>query len=214
MKKYKGLRILPGSEDDLLTVRIDIDRPVFEHEKYEPKYGAMAGDGFLAFVLLVFGCNLFLGWISPKDRDQSFVIFIPLFFFGILFFRKWKRRYSEYLGYQEKATRALARICESEVMRYEDGTPAKTVLKLMVDTTGGYRYLYLDVDDPEWTSPITGMIYVRAYENHVRLDDTEEIRENGTEEMEENGSEETWKNRTEELGENETQEIRGNENER
>lgn len=136
MKKYKGLEILPGTEDDLLTVRIDIDRPV------------------------------------------------------------------------------LARICESEVMRYEDGTPVKTVLKLMVDTTGGYRYLYLDVDDPEWTSPITGMIYVRAYENHVRLDDTEEIQENGTEEMEENGSEETWKNRTEELGENETQEIRGNENER
>ena len=58
-------------------------------------------------------------------------------------------------------------------MRYEDGTPVKTVLKLMVDTTEGYRYLYLTVDDPEWTSPITGMIYLRAYKNHVRLDDTE-----------------------------------------
>lgn len=196
MKKYKGLEILPGTEDDLLTVRIDIDRPVFEHEKYEPKYGAMAGDGFLAFVLLVFGCNLFLGWISQKDRDQSFVIFMPLFFFGILFFRKWKRRYSEYQGYQH-APRALARICESEVMRYEDGTPVKTVLKLMVDTTGGYRYLYLDVDDPEWTSPITGMIYVRAYENHVRLAETEEMRESATEE--------TWEFATEEISENENE---------
>lgn len=213
MKKYKGLEILPGTEDDLLTVQIDVDRPVFEHEKYQPKYFAMVRNGFLAFAFLGFGCNFFLSWITRKERDQSYVIFGALFFFGILCFRKWKRYYSEYIGYQN-APHVLARICESEVMRYEDGTPAKTVLKLMVDTTGGYRYLYLDVDDPEWTSPITGMIYVRAYENHVRLDDTEEIQENGTEEMEENGSEETWKNRTEELGENETQEIRGNENER
>ena len=209
MKKYKGLKILPGSEDDLLTVRIDVDRPVFEHEKFKPKYFAIIRNGFLAFVFIVFGCSSFLDWIARKERDQSYIIFVALFFFGILFFRKWKRYYSEYEG-NRVAPRALARICESEVMRYEDGTPVKTVLKLMVDTTGGYRYLYLDVDDPEWTSPITGMIYLRAYENHVRLDETEkrqenvaeEIRENGIEEIWGNGIEETWKNGAEEITEN------------
>ena len=52
MKKYKGLEILPGTEDDLLAVRIDIDRPVFEHEKYKPKYFAIVRNGFLAFAFL------------------------------------------------------------------------------------------------------------------------------------------------------------------
>ena len=208
MKKYKGLEILPGTEDDLLTVRIDIDRPVFEHEKYKPKYSAIVRNGFLAFVFLGFGCNSFLSWITQKERDQSYIIFGALFFFGILCYRKWKRYYSEYSGYQH-APRALARICESEVMRYEDGTPAKTVLKLMVDTTGGYRYLYLDVDDPEWTSPITGMIYVRAYENHVRLAETEEMRDTeeiqDAEEIRESASGEMWEFATEEISENENE---------
>ncbi|MBR4733843.1 MAG: hypothetical protein IK081_13865 [Lachnospiraceae bacterium] len=208
MKKYKGLEILPGTEDDLLTVRIDIDRPVFEHEKYKPKYSAIVRNGFLAFVFLGFGCNSFLSWITQKERDQSYIIFGALFFFGILCYRKWKRYYSEYSGYQH-APRALARICESEVMRYEDGTPVKTVLKLMVDTTGGYRYLYLDVDDPEWTSPITGMIYVRAYENHVRLAETEEMRDTeeiqDAEEIRESASGEMWEFATEEISENENE---------
>ena len=79
----------------------------------------------------------------------------------------------------------------------------------MVDTTGGYRYLYLDVDDPEWTSPITGMIYVRAYENHVRLAETEEMRDTeeiqDAEEIRESATGEMWEFATEEISENENE---------
>ena len=82
---------------------------------------------------------------------------------------------SVHIGYHLKATRALARVCNFSRRSSKDGKPEKTVLKLLVDTTDGYRYLYLDVNDPEWTCPIMGLVTIKAYQNYVRMDEAEAV---------------------------------------
>lgn len=175
VEKYRGIMILPGSEEDLLTLQLDEDHPMFEHKKYEPNYEAMMRNGFLALLFLLCGVSAVAEWNRRDGGNMLFLVYGVFFFVGIYFFFKFWQLASVHVGYHVRATRALARVCSFTRRSSKDGTPEKTVLKLLVDTTGGYRYLYLDVNDPEWTCPIMGLVTIRAYQNHVRMDKSEEV---------------------------------------
>lgn len=174
VEKYRGIKILPGSEEDLLTIPLDEERPMFEREKYEPNYEAMVINGFLTILFLACGFSAVAAWNNRDEGNMLFLVYGALFLAGFYFLWKFWELTSVHIGYHVKATRALARVCNYTRRSSKDGTPEKTVLKLLVDTTGGYRYLYLEVNDPEWTTPIMGLVTIRAYRNYVRMDESEE----------------------------------------
>ena len=78
--------ILPGSEEDLLSLQLDEDHPMFEHKKYEPNYEAMTINGFLALLFLLCGVSAVEEWNRRDGGNMLFLVYGVFFFVGIYFF--------------------------------------------------------------------------------------------------------------------------------
>ena len=123
VEKYRGILILPGSEEDLLSQQLDEDHPMFEHKKYEPNYEAMTINGFLALLFLPCGISAVMEWNSRDGGIMLFLVYGVFFFVVIYFFLKFWQLISVNVGYHVRATRALASVCNFTRRPSKDGTP-------------------------------------------------------------------------------------------